>query len=250
MDECFSLFRCSILGIPQNSFSQTEGKLWQGWDWVCLVHYSLLSWTSHQMHCPDTSPSAVGRQPSALSLIQGSFSCKELPHPRSSPSWGGHTQWMIGMVQFGLVLDGHPSSVPLWRWSGLVLVCMWLFFSPPHPASFSILPQVFLSRALLTSRKPCLGLSFPKSPSCSIFSSVRTRGHWAKSESVSCSVLPTLCDPMDCSPPGSSLSMGSSRQEYWSGLPFPSAGDLPNPGIGPGSLTYLDSLPSEPPATY
>ena len=34
---------------------------------------------------------------------------------------------------------------------------------------------------------------------------------------------------MDCSPPGS-LPMGFSRQEYWSGLPFPSAGDLPDPG--------------------
>ena len=33
------------------------------------------------------------------------------------------------------------------------------------------------------------------------------------------------------------LSMGSSRQEYWSGLPFPSPGDLPDPGIEPGSLT-------------
>ena len=32
-----------------------------------------------------------------------------------------------------------------------------------------------------------------------------------------------------------SLSMGFSRQEYWSGLSFPSAGDLPNPGIEPGS---------------
>ena len=31
------------------------------------------------------------------------------------------------------------------------------------------------------------------------------------------------------------LSMGLSRQEYWSGLPFPSPGDLPNPGIEPGS---------------
>ena len=30
-------------------------------------------------------------------------------------------------------------------------------------------------------------------------------------------------------------SMGFSRQEYWSGLPFPSSGDLPNPGIEPGS---------------
>ena len=32
------------------------------------------------------------------------------------------------------------------------------------------------------------------------------------------------------------LSMGFSRQEYWSVLPFPSPGDLPNPGIDPGSL--------------
>ena len=33
---------------------------------------------------------------------------------------------------------------------------------------------------------------------------------------------PTFCDPMDRGPPGSSLSMEFSRQEYWSGLPFPS----------------------------
>ena len=43
------------------------------------------------------------------------------------------------------------------------------------------------------------------------------------------------------------LSMGFSRQEYWSGLPFPSPGDLPDPGIEPGSPTLQgDSLPSEP----
>ena len=41
-----------------------------------------------------------------------------------------------------------------------------------------------------------------------------------------------LCDPMDCNPPGF-LSMGLSRKEYWSGLPFPSPGNLPNPGIEP-----------------
>ena len=41
-------------------------------------------------------------------------------------------------------------------------------------------------------------------------------------------------------------SMGFSRQECWSGLPFPSPRDLPNPGIEPGSLTLqTDSLPSE-----
>ena len=45
-----------------------------------------------------------------------------------------------------------------------------------------------------------------------------------------------------------SPSMGFSRQEYWSGLPFPSAGDLPNPGIKPGSPALeADGLTSEPP---
>ena len=40
--------------------------------------------------------------------------------------------------------------------------------------------------------------------------------------------------------------MGFSRQEYWTGLPFPSLGDLPNPGIEPGSpALHTDALPSE-----
>ena len=44
------------------------------------------------------------------------------------------------------------------------------------------------------------------------------------------------------------LSTGLSRQEYWSGLPFPSPGDLPNPGIEPGSpALQADALPPEPP---
>ena len=41
--------------------------------------------------------------------------------------------------------------------------------------------------------------------------------------------------------------MGFSRQEYWSGLPFPSSGDLPDPGTEPGSPTLqADALTSEP----
>ena len=44
------------------------------------------------------------------------------------------------------------------------------------------------------------------------------------------------------------LSMESSRQEHWSGLPFPSPGDLPNPGIEPRSpALQANSLPTEPP---
>ena len=50
-------------------------------------------------------------------------------------------------------------------------------------------------------------------------------------QSLSCM---TLCDPLDCLPPGSSV-RGFSRQEYWSGLPFPSPGGLPDPGIKPAS---------------
>ena len=45
-----------------------------------------------------------------------------------------------------------------------------------------------------------------------------------------------------------SPSMGFSRQECWSGSPFPSPGDLPDPGSEPGSPTLqADALPSEPP---
>ena len=44
------------------------------------------------------------------------------------------------------------------------------------------------------------------------------------------------------------LSMGFSRQEYWSGLPFPSPGDLPDPRIEPKSPAFqADALTSEPP---
>ena len=43
------------------------------------------------------------------------------------------------------------------------------------------------------------------------------------------------------------LSMGFSRQEYWSGVPFPSPADLPNPGVKPRSPTLqADYLPAEP----
>ena len=56
---------------------------------------------------------------------------------------------------------------------------------------------------------------------------------------------PTLGDPVDCSPPGSSIH-GILQARYWSGLPFPSPGDLPDPGIEPRSPSLqADALPSE-----
>ena len=47
---------------------------------------------------------------------------------------------------------------------------------------------------------------------------------------------PTLCDPLDCVACKAPLSRQCSRQDYWSGLRFPSLGDLPDPGIEPNSL--------------
>ena len=60
---------------------------------------------------------------------------------------------------------------------------------------------------------------------------------------------PILFDPIDTVACQAPLSMGFYRQEYWSGLPFPSPGDLPNPGIKPGSPSLqADSLLFEPAA--
>ena len=47
---------------------------------------------------------------------------------------------------------------------------------------------------------------------------------------------PTLCDSMDCGPPGSSFHRDSPRKEYWNGFPYPPLRDLPDPGIKPASV--------------
>ena len=66
----------------------------------------------------------------------------------------------------------------------------------------------------------------------------------SKVNSLSCARLFATPWTVACQAP---LSMGFSRQESWSGLPFPSPGDLPDPGIEPGSLALqADILPSEP----
>ena len=78
----------------------------------------------------------------------------------------------------------------------------------------------------------------------SVMHSEISQNQWTSEVAQSC---PTLCNLMDYSlqaPP----SMEFSRQEYWSGLPFPSPGDLSNPGIEPRSPELqADTLLSEPP---
>ena len=65
----------------------------------------------------------------------------------------------------------------------------------------------------------------------------------SESESEVTQSCPTLCNPVDCSPPSSSIH-GFSRQEYWSGLPFPSLADLPDPGIEPRDQTQVPHIAS------
>ena len=58
---------------------------------------------------------------------------------------------------------------------------------------------------------------------------------------------PALCETLCFTPPGSFVH-GIFQAKYWSGLPFPSPGDLPNPGIKPRSpAMQAYTLPSEPP---
>ena len=67
-------------------------------------------------------------------------------------------------------------------------------------------------------------------------------------------LYPILCNPMDCGPSGFPVHgshqarIMKKKKKYWSGLPFPSPGDHPNPGIKLRSpALQTDSLPSEPP---
>ena len=121
-----------------------------------------------------------------------------------------------------------------------VLHCRWILYQLSHKGSPRILQWV----AHPFSR----GSSWPRNRSRVFCIAVRFFTSWASKEVkwnrsvVSDSVTPwTLAYQV---PP----SMGFSRQEYWSGLPVPSPGDLPDPGIEPGSPTFqADALTSEPP---
>ena len=76
--------------------------------------------------------------------------------------------------------------------------------------------------------------------------SSNTKGKSAKVKVLVTQPCPTLCNPWTVAHQAS-LSMEFFRQEYWSGYPFPSPGDLPGPGIKPKSLALpADFLSSEP----
>ena len=69
-----------------------------------------------------------------------------------------------------------------------------------------------------------------------LWTELKMRTHcWWESESEVAQSCLTLCNSMDCTAFQAPPSMEFSRQEYWSGLPFPSPRDLPHSGIEPGS---------------
>ena len=133
-----------------------------------------------------------------------------------SHDWLLGSQWTI--MHQALLSMGYPRQE---YWSGLP-------FPPPGD-----LPD------------PGIELRSPMSPAlhaaCSSLSH-KKRLKWSRSV-VSDSLWPPWTVAQQASP-----SMGFSRQEYWTGLPFPSPGDLPDPGIEPRSPTLeVDALTSEPP---
>ena len=87
-----------------------------------------------------------------------------------------------------------------------------------------------MGRKYLDIRLYFLPWIFSTSSQFNCFSSALTACMQAKSFQL----CPTLWDPMDCTHQAP-LSMGFSRQEYWSGLPCPPPADLPNSGIKPTS---------------
>ena len=104
-----------------------------------------------------------------------------------------------------------------------------------------------------SSRERCIILKSFKMPSLlphGVQMNASLRMHLASNDGCGCCLVtkscPTLFDPMDYSPPGFSVH-GISRQEYWSGLPFPSPGDFPTQGLNPRLLHWQeDSFPLSP----
>ena len=113
--------------------------------------------------------------------------------------------------------------------------------------SLSLLQQIFptqkSTRGLLHCRRILYQMSYQGSPNKTMKVKVKV-----KVKSLShVQLFPTLWTIAHQAP----LSMGFSRQEYWSRLPFPSPGDLPNPGIEPRPPALeAEALTSEPPGKH
>ena len=164
-----------------------------------------------------------------------------------SPVWLFATPWTIKSMEFS------RSEY----WSG------WPFLSPgdlPNPGveprsptlqadSLPAEPQGKPKNTGVGSLSLLQGIFMIQELNCGLLHCRQIFYQWAIREAhLVTKSRPTLCDPMDWSSLPGFLAMGFPRQEYWSGLPFSSPGDLPDPGIEPMSLTLTDRVfTTEPP---
>jgi len=136
----------------------------------------------------------------------------------------------VPFVPFTFAPSFLPSTPALPHRLGPLLLA-----SPPQPPSFSPLSELPQSPGQTRCCVSALSHFLPHE-------SPRRQDGLGGLVAKSC---PTLATPwtVPCQAP---LSMEFSRQGYWSGLPFPSSGDLPDPGIEPRSpALQVDSLPTE-----
>ena len=147
------------------------------------------------------------------------------------------------LIQFGLRCFGSGFG----SLGNLYLLLTYSYLSGPKSFLFSHR----LCKPLLVSNGPP-GSVDSSAVHLSLFSitlgsKIAMRGERKKESEVAQSCL-TLCNPIDCIVHQAPLSLGFSRQEGWSALPFPSPEDLPNPGIEPGPPSFQEnSLPPESP---
>ena len=161
--------------------------------------------------------------------------------------------WVILVIEFAQVCKSFPTHF-------IQISKQMLLSSNANSSHISEQKDIFLDSHLLyfigflISERMSYSISFSLlnlNVFCYFFFSVK----WKNNKlciiflSVNRSVVPDFLHRRDCNLPWRLLkSMGFSRQDYWSGQPFPSAGALPDPGIElqPPAL-QADSLPSEPP---
>ena len=163
---------------------------------------------------------------------------------------------ILGLSRYLLMVGQIDQSIYEWAWVYCLIrgkLSCHLFFRIAY--SISRVPEALLTVCInIATSWSLLKLHFNWRSFFSSYCHLQNWGDWdweaqsfqivsdrKKSESVHCSVVSNSVTPwiVACQAP---LSMGFSRQEYWSGEPCPSAGDFPDLGIEPGLLHHRQIL--------
>ena len=155
-----------------------------------------------------------------------------------SPRWQDINYW--DKKNHGLIIISPSTSLlqksrMLWRAEKSTIHNIVSLLSNLWYISTSLL--ISQVQRILSASNKCLK-KITVLPTDFLFLALRKCHHIKQTKGVMVKVAqscPTLCNPIDYSPPGS---MEFSRQEYWSGLPFLSPGDVPNLGIEPRQILY------------